>query len=96
MASLLNTLPEVMGRHRIKQAALFEAAGQRYATVNALYNGKTQRVDFKTLAAVLEGVNTLTASSTPWPICSGMFRATARTSRQPVCRRQVNLKPTLC
>lgn len=49
-----------MGRHRIKQTALAEAARLRYATVNALYNGKTERVDFDTLAAVLDGLNNLT------------------------------------
>lgn len=49
-----------MGRHRVKQTALAEASGLRYATVNALYNGKTERVDFSTLAAVLDGLNTLT------------------------------------
>ena len=52
-----------MGRHRVKQAALAEASGLRYATVNALYNGKTERVDFSTLAAVLDGLNTLTGKN---------------------------------
>jgi DNA-binding Xre family transcriptional regulator len=39
---------------------LAQAAGLRYATVNALYNGKTERVDFSILAAVLDGLNHLT------------------------------------
>ena len=60
MGQIRNILPEVMGRHRIKQTALAEAAGLRYATVNALYNGKTERVDFSTLAAVLDGLSVLT------------------------------------
>lgn len=60
MGHIHNALPEVMGRHRIKQATLAEAAGLRYATVNALYNGKTARVDFSTLAAILDGLNKLT------------------------------------
>lgn len=60
MTKIRNALPEVMGRHRVKQAALAEAAGLRYATVNALYNGKTERVDFSTLGAVLDGLNALT------------------------------------
>lgn len=63
MGHIRNALPEVMGRHRVKQAALAEAAGLRYATVNALYNGKTERVDFSTLAAVLDGLNSLTGQS---------------------------------
>lgn len=49
-----------MGRHRIKQSVLAEAAGIRYATLNSLYNGKTERVDFSTLAAVLDGLHALT------------------------------------
>ncbi|KEF34098.1 hypothetical protein RDMS_09015 [Deinococcus sp. RL] len=60
MGAIRNALPELMGRHRIKQTALAEAARLRYATVNALYNGKTERVDFGTLAAVLDGLNALT------------------------------------
>lgn len=60
MGAIRNALPELMGRHRIKQTALAEAARLRYATVNALYNGKTERVDFDTLAAVLDGLNALT------------------------------------
>ncbi|GAA5533399.1 helix-turn-helix transcriptional regulator [Deinococcus aluminii] len=60
MSRIRNALPELMGRHRIKQAALADAAGLRYATVNALYNGKTERVDFDTLAAVLDGLKALT------------------------------------
>lgn len=60
MGHIRNALPEVMGRHRVKQAALAEAAGLRYATVNALYNGKTERLDFSTLAAVLDGLHSLT------------------------------------
>lgn len=60
MSKIRNALPELMGRHRIKQAALAEAAGLRYATVNALYNGKTERVDFDTLASVLDGLRALT------------------------------------
>jgi DNA-binding Xre family transcriptional regulator len=63
MAKIMNALPEVMGRHRVKQAALAEASGLRYATVNALYNGKTERVDFTTLAAVLDGLNNITGES---------------------------------
>jgi DNA-binding Xre family transcriptional regulator len=63
MATIHNALPEVMGRHRVKQAALAQAAGLRYATVNAFYNGKTERIDFETLAALLEGLNTLTGET---------------------------------
>ena len=63
MGNIRNALPEIMGRHRIKQTALAEAAGLRYATVNALYNGKTERVDFDTLAAVLDGLHTLTGKT---------------------------------
>lgn len=63
MGYIRNALPEVMGRHRVKQAALAEAAGLRYATVNAFYNGKTERVDFSTLAAVLDGLNNLTGEN---------------------------------
>lgn len=53
-------LPEVMGRHRVKQAALAEAAGLRYATLNALYNGRSKGVDFDTLTSILDGLNALT------------------------------------
>lgn len=63
MATIHNALPEVMGRHRVKQAALAQAAGLRYGTVNAFYNGKTERIDFETLAALLEGLNTLTGEA---------------------------------
>lgn len=60
MGRINNALPEVMGRHRIKQATLAEAAGIRYATLNNLYNGKTERVEFETLAAILDGLYALT------------------------------------
>ena len=63
MGTIRNALPEVMGRHRIKQARLAEAAGIRYATLNALYNGRSKGVDFDTLAAVLDGLNTLTGKT---------------------------------
>lgn len=62
-ARILNALPEVMGRHRVKQATLAEAANLRYATVNALYSGKTRRVDFDTLASILDGLNNLTGEN---------------------------------
>lgn len=60
MGQIRSALPEIMGRHRIKQAELAQAGGLRYATVNALYNGKTERMDFGTLAAVLDGLKVLT------------------------------------
>ena len=60
MGAIRNALPEIMGRHRVKQAALAEAAGLRYATLNALYNGRSKGVDFNTLAAVLDGLKALT------------------------------------
>lgn len=52
-----------MGRHRVKQAALAEAAGLRYATLNALYNGRSKGVDFDTLASILDGLHTLTGQT---------------------------------
>ncbi|WP_264778470.1 helix-turn-helix domain-containing protein [Deinococcus aetherius] len=60
MGEIRNALPEIMGRHRIKQIELAQAGGLRYATVNAFYNGKTERVDFETLSAVLDGLRALT------------------------------------
>ncbi len=60
MGSIQNKLPEVMGRHRVKQAALAEAAGVRYATLNNVYNDKTRRIDFDTLASILDGLYILT------------------------------------
>ncbi|GAA4015856.1 hypothetical protein GCM10022631_30150 [Deinococcus rubellus] len=63
MGQIKNLLPEVMGRHRIKQTELAEVAGLRYATLNALYNGQTKRVDYLTLAAILGGLNTLTGQN---------------------------------
>lgn len=63
MGNIRNALPEVMGRHRVKQAALAEAAGLRYATLNALYNGRSKGVDFDTLASILDGLNALTGES---------------------------------
>lgn len=53
-------LSEVMGRHRIKQRQLAEASKVRPAAVNALYHGTRERVDMGQLAAVLDGLNTLT------------------------------------
>lgn len=53
-------LSEVMGRHRIKQRQLAEASKVRPAAVNALYHGTRERVDMSQLAAVLDGLNTLT------------------------------------
>lgn len=63
MGNIRNALPEVMGRHRVKQAALAEAAGLRYATLNALYNGRSKGVDFDTLASILDGLRTLTGQT---------------------------------
>ncbi|MFB9992702.1 helix-turn-helix domain-containing protein [Deinococcus oregonensis] len=60
MGSIRNALPEIMERQRIKQTALAAAAGLRYATVNALYNGKTERVDLDTLTDILDGLYALT------------------------------------
>lgn len=53
-------LNEVMGRHRIKQKQLAEAAHVRPAAINALYHGGRERVDIGQLAAVLDGLNALT------------------------------------
>lgn len=53
-------LSELMGRHRIKQRALAEAAGVRPAAINALYHGKRERVNMDQLAAILDGLNMLT------------------------------------
>lgn len=53
-------LSEVMGRHRINQRQLAEAARVRPAAINALYHGARERVDVEQLAAVLDGLNTLT------------------------------------
>lgn len=63
MAVIKNHLPEVMGRHRIKQAELAQAGGLRYATVNALYNGKTERIDFTTMAGVITALRGITGHS---------------------------------
>lgn len=53
-------LSEVMGRHRIKQRQLAEAASVRPAAINALYHGTRERVDVEQLAAVLDGLHALT------------------------------------
>lgn len=53
-------LSEVMGRHRIKQRQLAEAAQVRPAAINALYHGDRERVDMGQLAAVLDGLHELT------------------------------------
>lgn len=53
-------LSEVMGRHRIKQRQLAEAANVRPAAINALYHGDRERVDIGQLAAVLDGLHALT------------------------------------
>lgn len=49
-----------MGRHRIKQRQLAEAARVRPAAVNALYHGERERVDVGQLAAILDGLHALT------------------------------------
>lgn len=49
-----------MGRHRIKQSDLAQAGGLRYATLNDLYNGKSKRVDFATIAGLIAGLRRLT------------------------------------
>ncbi|CAM3991672.1 helix-turn-helix domain-containing protein [Deinococcus frigens] len=56
-------LNEVMGRHRIKQRQLAEAARIRPAAVNALYHGTRERVDMGQLAAVLDALNALTGKA---------------------------------
>lgn len=53
-------LSEVMGRHRIKQRQLAEVAKVRPAAINALYHGDRERVDVGHLAAILDGLHTLT------------------------------------
>lgn len=56
-------LNEVLGRHRIKQSQLAEAAHIRPAAVNALYHGTRERVDIGQLAAVLDALNALTGQA---------------------------------
>lgn len=56
-------LSEVMGRHRIKQRQLAEAAQIRPAAINALYHGNRERVDVDQLAAILDGLHALTGES---------------------------------
>lgn len=63
MGAIHFKLSEVMGRHRIKQRQLAEIANLRPAAVNALYHGTRERVDMNQLAAVLDGLNTLTGKS---------------------------------
>lgn len=53
-------LSEVMGRHRIKQRQLADVTHLRPAAIHALYNGTRERVDLSQLAAIIEGLNTLT------------------------------------
>ncbi|WP_135230666.1 helix-turn-helix domain-containing protein [Deinococcus fonticola] len=59
MGTLKSHLPEIMGRHRIKQTELAEAGELRYATVNDFYNGKSKRIDFATIAGVVQGLRRL-------------------------------------
>lgn len=59
MGDIRVNLPEVMGRHRIKQTELTEASGLRYATINDLYNGKSKRLDFATMAGIVKGLRIL-------------------------------------
>lgn len=60
MGAIHFKLSEVMGRHRIKQRQLAEAARVRPAAINALYHGDRERVDVGQLAAILDGLNSLT------------------------------------
>ncbi len=53
----------VMGKHRIKQSQLAEAAHIRPAAINALYHGTRERVDMGQLAAVLDALNVLTGQT---------------------------------
>lgn len=63
MGAINIKLSEVMGRHRIKQRQLAAAAGVRPAAVSALYNGKRERVDLSQLAALIDGLNSLTGKT---------------------------------
>ena len=56
-------LSEVMGRHRIKQRQLAEAAGVRPAAINALYHGTPGTRRLGQLGRSLDGLNALTGKS---------------------------------
>lgn len=53
-------LSEVMGRHRIRQAALARVSGLRPGTIHALYHERTTAVSLEVLASLLHGLRVLT------------------------------------
>lgn len=63
MGRIVNCLPDLMDRHGIKQKSLAEAAGLRYATLNAFCNTRSQNISFDTLGAILEGLNSITGKT---------------------------------
>lgn len=60
MARIEVRLSELLGRHRLKQRQLADAAGIRPAAVNALYHSDRQRLELSQLVAVLVGLERLT------------------------------------
>ncbi|MGH2395559.1 MAG: helix-turn-helix domain-containing protein [bacterium] len=49
-------LRELLDRQRIAQTELQSRSGLGYSTINALYHGKTERVEFATLDALCEAL----------------------------------------
>lgn len=53
-------LSEIMGRHRITQAALAKASNVRPGSIGALYHEQTYAISLSMLASVLHGLEQLT------------------------------------
>ncbi len=54
-------LAEVLHRHRLTQKQLAEAAHMRSATINAIYQGRVERLELNTLAGLVTGLRRLGA-----------------------------------